>query len=105
MGIRIDSRDLEVDVWDAHPELDGGADAIVVQIDTGSKTGHLRVNVNEGVIFDGDPEVIDSPKVTLAASIFHRAELLEAAAMQLAIDLGVLRADMAAIAESTGRKL
>lgn len=34
--------------------IDDGA--IVVQIDTGMDTGRLRVNVNDGEIFDRDPE-------------------------------------------------
>ena len=50
------------------PELGGDADlvqfsvfrgddgAVVVQIDTDEGLGHLRVNINDGPVFDQDPE-------------------------------------------------
>jgi len=58
-----DDRDLTVGIWPAHPDLaeDGVPEAIVVQIDTGEKTGRLRVNINDGPIWDGDPEQDGQP--------------------------------------------
>ena len=58
-----DDRGLTVDIWPAHPDLaeDGVPEAIVVQIDTGEKTGRLRVNINDGPIWDGDPEQDEQP--------------------------------------------
>jgi hypothetical protein len=82
-------RGVEVDIFDA---VD---DAIVVQIDTGQDgrtTGRLRVNVNDGVVWDGDPERESDPLFLY----YQRVAALEAAAMQLALDFGGVRADMAA---------
>ncbi|MDP9903163.1 hypothetical protein [Arthrobacter bambusae] len=62
--ITYDDRGLTVDVRPAHPDLvdDGGPEAIVVQIDTGEKTGRLRVNLNDGPpVWDGDPEQDEQP--------------------------------------------
>lgn len=51
------SRDVTVHVWPSAL----GDHAIVVQIDTGAKTGQIRVNVNDSPVFDGDPESDDFP--------------------------------------------
>ncbi|QIQ63659.1 hypothetical protein SEA_NIKE_78 [Microbacterium phage Nike] len=37
--------------------LENPGDEVIVQIDTGDRTKHLRVMLNEAVLFDGDPEV------------------------------------------------
>lgn len=40
--------------------LENPGDEVIVQIDTGERTKHLRVMLNEAVLFDADPEV-ESP--------------------------------------------
>lgn len=47
--------------------------AIVVHIDTAIDARHLRVNVNDGVVFDGDPE---SPTLTREQRILGEIEAL-----------------------------
>lgn len=37
--------------------LENPGDEVIVQIDTGDRTKHLRVMLNEAVLFDADPEV------------------------------------------------
>ncbi|AYD87381.1 hypothetical protein SEA_VALENTINIPUFF_86 [Microbacterium phage ValentiniPuff] len=55
-------RDLDIGVWEGIPLDDNpGPRSIVVQIDTGDATGRLRVNVNDGVIWDGNPETDETP--------------------------------------------
>lgn len=62
-----EGREVEVGIWPAHPELDGNdPEAIVVQIDTGEKTGRIRVNLNEAPVWDGDPSTDEQP-----GSLFH----------------------------------
>lgn len=56
---------VTVGIWPADPNAGEPDDAIVVQIDTFDNTGRLRVNVNDGTIWDGDPEKVDSPEVEL----------------------------------------
>ena len=34
----------------------GGDDVPVIQIDTTDDTGRIRINLNEGVVWDGNPE-------------------------------------------------
>lgn len=62
-SLLYDSRDLEVAIWPAHPDMaaDGGPEAIVVQIDTGDATGRIRVNLNDAPIWDGDTLTDDTP--------------------------------------------
>lgn len=97
---------VEVGVWPAAVPEDGEhEDTIVVQIDTSVDTGRLRVNVNDGTIWDGDPEKVDSPEVKLLVQTFRRLERLEAAAIQLGYDLGSLRGDLATRARELGLKL
>lgn len=87
-------------------ELEDPGDEVIVQIDTGDRTGHLRVMLNEAVLFDADPEDRGvTPEQKLLVRTFHRVELLEAGAMQLAIDLGALRSDLAARARELGLNL
>lgn len=43
----------DVDVVIFRSYIDG---AIVVQIDSRESVQHIRVNLNEGTLFDGDPE-------------------------------------------------
>lgn len=85
--------------------LENPGDEVIVQIDTGDRTGHLRVMLNEATLFDAVPGVSDTPEVEVIVSTFRRVELLEAAAMQLAIDFGVLRSDLAGRARELGLKL
>lgn len=62
-----EGREVEVGIWPAHPELDGNdPEAVVVQIDTGERTGRIRVNLNEAPIWDGDPSTDEQP-----GSLFH----------------------------------
>lgn len=58
-----DDRDIEVGIWPAHPSMseDGGPHAIVVQIDTGSATGRIRINLNDAAVWDGDPDLDSHP--------------------------------------------
>lgn len=87
-------------------ELEDPGDEVIVQIDTGDRTGHLRVMLNEAVLFDADPELIGvTPEQKLLVSTFHRVSRFEADAMQLAIDFGVLRSDLAGRARELGLKL
>ncbi|AWN03593.1 hypothetical protein PBI_HYPERION_78 [Microbacterium phage Hyperion] len=86
--------------------LENPGDEVIVQIDTGDRTGHLRVMLNEAVLFDDDPELHGvTPEQKLLISTFHRVSRFEADAMQLAIDLGVLRSDLAGRAREVGLKL
>lgn len=83
-------RGVEVGIF----ESDAMDDAIVVQIDTGQDgrtTGRLRVNVNDGVVWDGDPNREHDPLFLY----YQRVSALEAAAMQLSLDMAGLRSDMA----------
>lgn len=82
-------------------------DAVVVQIDTGERTKRLRVYVNEGVVFDRDPETgaLHSEEEELVVTTFREVERLEAAAHQLSIDLGEVRAKLAHRARHLGIKL
>lgn len=57
-------RDVTVAVWPSAL----GDDAIVVQVDTGSRTGRLRVNVNDAPVFDKNPEAPDERPVAGIAS-------------------------------------
>lgn len=86
-------RDVEVYIFEARND-----DAIVVQIDTGERTGRLRVRVNDGAIWDGDPEKVSNHLY----KFFYRVSALESAAMQLALDLGELRADISQKIQSRG---
>ena len=95
---------VEVGVWPADPEHDDD-NTVVVQVDTGLNTGNIRVNLNDAVIFDGDPEKTGTPEVTQVVTAFQRVDRLEAAAMQLALDLGVLRSDLSARARELGVRL
>lgn len=79
-------RDVDVDVWPAEAD-----DAIVVQIDTGEKTGRIRVNLNDSPIYDGRTE---RDEVALVFA-FRQVEAFEARAQQMSLDLGELRADLA----------
>ncbi len=56
-------RDVEVGIWRAHADMgvEGQPVAVVVQIDTGERTGRVRVNLNEAPIWDGDPMNDDAP--------------------------------------------
>lgn len=56
-------RDLDIGIWEGRGNalFGEGRDAIVVQIDTGDATGRLRVNVNDGAIYDGNPETDEIP--------------------------------------------
>lgn len=47
----LDSHGLDVSVWPA--EID---DALVVQVDTGGRSGRLRINVNDAPVYDANPE-------------------------------------------------
>lgn len=51
-----EERDVSVEVWESVQD-----DAIVVQIDTGEQSSRVRVNLNDGVLYDGDPEVDEAP--------------------------------------------
>ncbi|WP_416445447.1 hypothetical protein AB3K78_01200 [Leucobacter sp. HNU] len=42
-----------VDVTVTRSEIDG---ALLIQIDTEDETGHLRIDLNDGTIWDADPE-------------------------------------------------
>lgn len=44
-------REVEVRSWV------GDDGAIVVQVDTSPTSGHVRVNLNDAVLFDADPDV------------------------------------------------
>lgn len=86
--------------------LENPGDEVIVQIDTGERTKHLRVMLNEAVLFDADPEGRGvTPEEQLLVSTFHRVDRLEADARQLSIDLGALRSDLAGIARERGLKL
>lgn len=99
-------RDLEIGVWPAAVPEDGDdPDTVVIQIDSGERTKHLRINLNESPIWDGDPEKVDSPEARATLMAFHRVEELEATAMQLAIDLGTLRGELAGRARDLGVNL
>lgn len=86
--------------------LENPGDEVIVQIDTGDRTKHLRVMLNEAVLFDADPEGRGvTPEEKLLIPIFRRISELEADAMQLSLDLGVVRSDLAARARELGLKL
>lgn len=86
--------------------LENPGDEVIVQIDTGDRTGHLRVMLNEAVLFDANPEQRGvTPEEKLVTSTYWRVANLESAAMQLAIDLGALRSDLAGRARELGLKL
>lgn len=54
----VDDEDGEVSVCEFASLLD---DARVVQIDTTETTGRVRVFINDGTVFDGDPETDEAP--------------------------------------------
>lgn len=58
-----EAREITVGLWRAHPDMaaDGGPEAIVVQIDTGDRTGRLRVNLNDAPVWDGNPLTDPAP--------------------------------------------
>lgn len=56
MKIREDAP-IEVHVY--RSPIDG---ALVVQIDTTEDTGRVRVNINDGRLWDGDPETEETNK-------------------------------------------
>lgn len=48
--------------------------ALVVEIDTTDETGNLRVNLNDGPIWEGDPESTTGPRELLMAIEDARAD-------------------------------
>lgn len=82
-------------------------DAVLVQIDTGDRTKRLRVYVNEGVVFDRDPEAgtPTNEEEHFVVTAFTRISRLEADAKQLSIDLGDIRGDLSRRATQLGIKL
>ena len=51
-------RGVDTDVYEYRSD-DGKESYIVVQIDTADETGNMRVYLNDGVIFEGDPEMAE----------------------------------------------
>jgi len=85
----IEDERVTVSVWPAHVPYDGEhEDTIVVQVDTSVDTGRLRVNVNDGTIWDGDPEKVDSPEVQQLKQTYT-----ELRALRRAIDTAMNMAD------------
>lgn len=53
---------VTVEVWP--PAID---EATVVQVDTSDGVGRLRININDGAVYDGDPDSDDPPGAFLPA--------------------------------------
>lgn len=56
VAVPSDVEDVDVSVWIS--EIDASP---VVQVDTYEQTGAVRVYLNDGTLFDGDPEVDETP--------------------------------------------
>ena len=54
---------VAVNVWVGH---DG---TTVVQVDTNSDTGRIRINLNDGILWDGNPDTDDSPGANYGQSV------------------------------------
>lgn len=90
----ISAERVSVEVWPADPEHDLH-DTIVVQVDTLEAAGRVRVNLNDGTIYEGNPETDATPEVQLLRALFQQIEHLEAAAGRLTADIGLLHAELA----------
>lgn len=89
--------DLEVQIWphDREGNEDG---SVVVQIDTGDKTGRLRVYVNDGAVFDANPEEIFG--LPLALSMTEDISQVDAAQVSWFFDLGPHREEPGSFRQS-----
>lgn len=84
-----DERDIEVGIWPSAKEDSTDADTIVVQIDTGDNTRRVRVNLNDGVVWDGDPGEDDIADSWTRSQILAELTMLRYQVSALALVAGV----------------